>query len=594
MAGTPGIEREVDMNGSLELLAVLAGVLTVLSPCILPILPALLSASVSEKNPHRPFWIVLGLGMSFALFGTVFAVFKNFLGISNGALRDAALLILLFFGLSLLMPRLWEHIGSAISTFVQRAPWMVRLSSESGPAGTILLGSALGLVWAPCAGPILGIILTLAAVQASFFGTLALMGAYALGAALPMLLIGYGGQRVAKKLAGFRGVGSNAPKVLGVVTLAAVIGLYFNFDTALLSRLPSTLFLSNAIEQKLVARTDGGGTQKPSAHPAAMSVPMASPLPVLGPMPAFSDIAGWINSPPLTREDLRGKVVLVDFWTYSCINCIRTLPYVKRWYEKYKDQGLVVIGVHTPEFAFEKDPSNVETAVKKFGIPYPVAIDSRYGTWNAYSNQYWPAHYLIDAQGRIRDEHFGEGDYQKTEREIQSLLYEAGTLKKPMSVGSPLASVNFMEIQSPETYLGFSRADRYASPERVDPGTRQRFSYPSSLSLNAWALSGTWRVEGEKVVLERPDGGIRFRFHAPKLNIVMKGTGAGVKGRVFLDGKPLPPAFFGADIASDGTVAVRKPRLYNMVSLPGNDTGDHTFEIRFSTPGASVYTFTFG
>jgi cytochrome c biogenesis protein CcdA/thiol-disulfide isomerase/thioredoxin len=582
------------MNASLELLAVLAGVLTVLSPCILPILPALLSASVSQKNPHRPFWIVLGLATSFALFGTIFAVFKSFLGLTNGELRDAALAILLFFGLSLLMPRLWEHIGSTISTFIQRASWMSRLSAESGPAGTFLLGGALGLVWAPCAGPILGIILTLATVQASFLSTFLLMWAYALGAALPMLLIGYGGQKVVKRLQRFRGVGSVAPKVLGIVTLGAVAGLYFNLDTLLLSHLPSTLFLSNTVEQKLVAHAPSKASAHTVAETTAMNAPVPSSLPVLGAMPKFADITGWINSPPLTRKELRGKVVLVDFWTYSCINCIRTLPYVRRWYEKYKDQGLVVVGVHTPEFAFEKKTANVEKAVKQFGIPYPVAIDSRYGTWNAYSNQFWPAHYLIDAQGRIREVHFGEGDYKKTEKAIQSLLAEAGTLNKKVALSGPLALVNFMEIQSPETYLGYGRAERFASPETVEPDSTMNYSFPQSLGLNEWALLGTWRVEGEKAILKGPKGDVRFRFHAPKLNIVMKGSGEKVKARVFLDGKPLPVGLYGSDVAPDGSVTVRNAKLYNLVSLPGDDTGSHVFEIRFEAPGAAIYTFTFG
>ena len=582
------------MNASLEMLAVLAGVLTVFSPCILPILPALLSASVSEKNSHRPFWIVLGLGISFALFGTIFAVFKNFLGISNGALRESALVILLFFGLSLLLPRLWDRIGTAISTFVQNSPWMSRVSSGSGPTGTILLGSALGLVWAPCAGPILGIILTLATVQGSFFGTLSLMGAYAMGAALPMLLIGYGGQKVSKKLFKFRGIGSFAPKILGVVTLVCVVGLSFNLDTAILSRLPSTLFLSNAVEQKLVAKLYAAPMPKKTVQSMAVTVPMVSPLPVLGPMPDFKGIVAWLNSPPLNKKDLRGKVVLVDFWTYSCINCIRTLPYVKRWYEKYKDKGLVIVGVHTPEFAFEKDPVNVKQALKKFGISYPVAVDSKYGTWNAYSNQYWPADYLIDSEGRIREEHFGEGDYQKTEREIQSLLYEAGTLKKSETIGHPFAQVNFMDIQSPETYLGLSRGAGYVSPERIDPEVTQHFTYPLSLSLNDWALSGNWEFLADKVILKMPYGGIRFRFHAPKLNMVMKGSEQAVKARVYLDGKPLPPAFFGADVAPDGMIEIQKPRLYNLVSFPTTMKGDHTFEIRFANKGVSVYTFTFG
>lgn len=582
------------MNASLEMLAVLAGVLTVLSPCILPILPAILSTSVSSRHPHRPFWIVLGLGTSFALFGASFAVFKDVLGLSNEVFRDGALIVLLFFGISLLVPRVWEHIGSSISGFVQRAPWMSRLSDESGPLGIFLLGSALGLVWAPCAGPILGIILTLATIQPSFLHTFALMGGYALGASLPMLLIGYGGKKMAKRFFFFRSVGSIAPKIMGVMTIGVVVGLYFNLDTALFSRLPSTFFLSNVLEKKLVALKATGSLAQDATPAQTASAPVLSTLPVLGKMPAFSGIVTWLNSPALTRHALRGKVVLVDFWTYSCINCIRTLPYIQRWYAKYKDQGLVVIGVHTPEFSFEKKIANIEGAVKQFGITYPVAIDSRYGTWNAYGNQFWPAHYLIDARGRIREVHFGEGKYRETEADIQSLLKEAGGLKTNVGIGSNLSSVDFSQIQSPETYLGYSRAVNFESSEHVDPDTVRNYSFPSSLNLNNWALRGKWTIKGEKILLTGGMGAIEFRFHAPKLNIVMKGPEKGVSAKVYLDGKPLAPSSYGADLSKSGRVNVQKAKLYNLVTLPLTDTRSHLFEIRFTEPGVSAYTFTFG
>ena len=579
------------MNASLEMLAILAGVLTVLSPCILPILPAILSTSVSSRHPHRPFWIVLGLGTSFAIFGASFAVFKNVLGLSNTVFRDGALIILLFFGISLLFPRVWEHIGSSISGFVQSKPWMSHLSEKPGPLGTFLLGSALGLLWAPCAGPILGIILTLATIQPSFLHTFALMGGYALGASLPMLLIGYGGQKMATKFFFFRRVGSIAPKIMGVMTIGVVVGLYFNLDTTLLSRLPSTLFLSNVLEKKLVALKPINSIAQ-TVTPTSASVPSA--LPVLGTMPAFSGIDTWVNSPPLTRHSLRGKVVLIDFWTYSCINCIRTLPYVERWYQKYKDQGLVIIGVHTPEFSFEKKVSNIEDAVKRFGITYPVAIDSRYGTWNAYGNQFWPAHYLIDASGKIREVHFGEGKYRKTEADIQSLLKEAGELNKNIDISTSFHSVDFSQIQSPETYLGYARATNFKSSQEVDPDSTRSYSFPLTLNLNEWALRGKWTIKGDKILLNGRKGAIEFRFHSPKLNIVMKGTETGVPAHVYLDGKPLSPSMYGADLSKSGMVNVQSAKLYNLVTLPSTDTRSHLLEIRFKNPGVSAYTFTFG
>ena len=281
------------MHTSLELLAFLAGGLTVLSPCILPILPALLSASASSRNPHRPFWIVLGLCLSFALFSTIFALFKNFLGLSNEALRGTALVILTFFGITLLFPRLWEKVGSNISTFAQKLPIVSGLSGESGPVGTIVLGAALGLVWAPCAGPVLGIILTLATAQSTFLSTFILMGGYALGASIPMLLIGYGGQRLTQKVLRFRVIGAVAPKVLGVLTLGTVLGLYFNLDTVLYAHLPDAFFLSNRIEKKLVEKKREvpiEGTALADEHaPSMVSMNQKAPssLPVEGTMPAF-------------------------------------------------------------------------------------------------------------------------------------------------------------------------------------------------------------------------------------------------------------------------------------------------------------------
>ena len=588
------------MHTSLELLAFLAGGLTVLSPCILPILPALLSASASSRNPHRPFWIVLGLCLSFALFSTIFALFKNFLGLSNEALRGTALVILTFFGITLLFPRLWEKVGSNISTFAQKLPIVSSLSGESGPMGTIVLGAALGLVWAPCAGPVLGIILTLATAQSTFLSTFILMGGYAIGASIPMLLIGYGGQRLTQKVLRFRVLGAVAPKVLGVLTLGTVLGLYFNLDTVLYAHLPDAFFLSSRIEKKLVEKKrelpieESALADEHAPSMVSMNQKTPSSLPVEGTMPAFKGITAWLNSTPLTRKDLRGKIVLVDFWTYSCINCIRTLPHVKEWYEKYKDQGFVVIGVHTPEFAFEKKVSNVRKALADFNITYPVAVDSNYGTWNAYANHFWPADYLVDSQGRIREVHFGEGHYRKSEEAIRSLLAEAGLLKEGVSRSVSRDSMDYSAIESPETYLGYSRATNFDSPEGVDSDEVKDYTTPSDLPLNHWALQGVWDITGEKIRADAGSGSISFRFQAPKLNIVMKGIGNGTSARIFLDGSPLDSRNFGKDVSPDGTVRIHDAKLYNLVSLSPGDRKNHLFEIRFIKPKVEVYTFTFG
>ncbi len=582
------------MKPLLELSAIAAGALTVLSPCILPVLPALLSAAAPGGLRHRPAWIVLGLSASFTVFGAAFAAFGNVLGLSNGALRDAALVVLLLFGLSLVWPRPWEVVAGRLAALGQRIPGAGTHPSPAGRAGALLVGASLGLVWAPCAGPILGIIITVAAVQKDFARSLALLGAYSLGAAVPMLLIGYGGNRLYRRFLS-PGRWSGFPRrLLGAVTLATVVALALDADTALLARIPGPLFLAGRLEKRMARLNAGGAPAGAGAAPGAGAAAAGTPLPVLGTMPEFAGIVSWLNSGPLDASGLRGKVVLVDFWTYSCINCIRTLPYVTRWYETYREDGFVVVGVHTPEFGFEKDAGNVRRAVARFGIRYPVALDNFYGTWNAYHNEFWPADYLFDADGRLREVHFGEGDYRETERAIRSLLAEARLLKGRVTVAPPASDVDFSRIRSPETYIGYARARGFSSREAVDPDRARRYSAPPDLGLNAWALRGAWTVGGERAVLDAPDGGVRYRFEAPRLNLVMGERGPGSDGLVLLDGAPLPATLRGADVGPDGRVVVRDFRLYNLVRLPRDDRRNHVFEIDFGRPGVALYAFTFG
>jgi len=584
------------MNPTLEILAIAAGALTVLSPCILPILPALLSASASAGFRHRPFWIVLGLAISFTVFGAVFAVFGTFLGLSNATLRYAAMAILLFFGLSLLWPSLWERVGSLVGSLAQKVPGADRPPAEQGRGGALLLGASLGLVWAPCAGPILGIIITLAAVQGAFGRSLLLMSGYSLGAALPMLAIGYGGRRLYRKILSVGKWGELSHRVLGAVTIATVVALFFNLDTLFLSRVPAGLFPAGTLEKKLAGaaprRPAAGAIAAPGVAEASTEV---SSLPVLGTMPEFTNVAAWLNSPALTSASLRGKVVLVDFWTYSCINCIRTLPYVTRWYDKYRDRGLVVVGVHTPEFTFEKDAGNVKKAIARYGIRYPVALDNFYGTWGAYNNNVWPAHYLFDARGRLREVHFGEGEYEETERSIQSLLREAQLVHAAQEIERPAANVDFSRIDSPETYIGYGRARHFSSREAPAHDRTRNYTAPGTLGLNEWALRGAWKITREAAVLAAPGGGVRFHFKARQLNLVMRSDGnRGVTARVLLDGKPVAPDRRGADVGPDGRLSVADSRLYDLVDLSAKDRGDHVFEIVFDGPGVALYSFTFG
>jgi thiol-disulfide isomerase/thioredoxin len=321
-------------------------------------------------------------------------------------------------------------------------------------------------------------------------------------------------------------------------------------------------------------------------------------LPVKGQLPSLAGATGWLNSPPLTAAGLRGKVVLVDFWTYSCINCLRTIPYVRAWAEKYKDQGLVVIGVHTPEFAFEKDVGNVKDAIADLEIDYPVAVDNDYAIWRAFNNRYWPAHYFIDAQGRIRHHHFGEGSYDVSERVIQELLAEAGKAE----VAGDLVSVNatgaeaqaaMESVKSPETYIGYDRAENFISPGGLVENAAHVYA-PEPPRLNEWALSGDWTVDKEHARLNAMDGSIVYRFHARDLHLVLAPAtdGKPVRFKVTLDGAP-PGDDHGMDVDASGEGIVTGERLYQLVRQKG-DVGERTFEIKFLDAGVQAYAFTFG
>jgi thiol-disulfide isomerase/thioredoxin len=397
-----------------------------------------------------------------------------------------------------------------------------------------------------------------------------------------------------------------------------VVAIVFGWDSTVLTRL--SLNGTNSLEQSLIDKINpqnavapGGSMMAMSNSTMAMSntkadghammmsaAKPAGDLPVEGEIPSFAGATLWLNSPPLTAEGLRGKVVVVDFWTYSCINCLRALPYVESWYQKYKDHGLVVIGVHAPEFAFEKDANNVRRAVKDLKIAYPVALDNDYAIWQAFNNQYWPAHYFIDASGRIRAHHFGEGNYDESEQIIRTLLTEAGQSGLPPPGMGQSAAVGVQappdeaHDQSPETYVGYRRADSFASPGGFVQDQAHVYAAPPALKLNQWALGGSWNVDPEKAVLGASGGKIEFRFYARDLHLVL-GPGSGgkpVRFRVTLDGAP-PGASHGADTDSSGAGIIDGQRLYQLIRQSG-DVGEHVFAIEFLDPGVQAYSFTFG
>jgi thiol-disulfide isomerase/thioredoxin len=406
------------------------------------------------------------------------------------------------------------------------------------------------------------------------------------------------------------GAGEWIRRGLGVAVLCGVAAIALGLDTGFLNRLSAAP--TAAIEQALVDKTQA----KPQAPSVAMNgtsdmmmmsgamttkpqTTAAADLPVEGNFPSLDGAVTWLNSPPLTAQALRGKVVLVDFWTYSCINCLRTIPYVRAWADKYRSQGLVVIGVHAPEFAFEKDIDNVRRAVKELDLDYPIAIDNDYAIWNAFNNQYWPAHYFIDAQGRIRHHHFGEGGYAESEKIIQQLLAEAGRTGVAgnivqVSANGAEAAADMPDVQSPETYIGYQRAENFASTDPAAADAPHVYALAPQLTLNQWGLTGDWTVMAERAVLNEADGWITYRFHARDLHLVL---GPGLDGkplqfRILLDGKA-PGADRGADVDAQGNGSVTEHRLYQLVRQNGAIL-DRTFEIQFLDPGVEAFAFTFG
>ncbi|MGN7101351.1 cytochrome c biogenesis protein DipZ [Ralstonia holmesii] len=594
---------------SLLILAYLGGALTILSPCILPVLPFVLSRTgqpfVRGKLP-----MLAGMAFTFAGFATLLSAGGAWAVRANEVGRFAALALLAVFGLSLLWPRLADLMARPAVALGNRLAGQAATggtSAEPSVAGSLLLGVATGMLWAPCAGPILGLVLTGVALKgASVSGALAL-AAYAAGAATSLAAaLGLGG-RVFAAMKRSMGLGEWARRIMGASVLGGVALIGLGADTGLLARLSSGS--TTQLEQALVnglGGLGGLGVRRPAPQASlnvvsevnAAPVALPSGLPVEGRVASFDGAVQWLNSAPLTGDQLRGKVTLVYFWTYSCINCIRTLPYLRAWADKYKDQGLTVVGVHTPEFAFEKSPENVARAVSGFRVNFPVAIDSNYRIWNAFHNSYWPAAYFVDAQGNIRHHQFGEGDYAASERVIQALLAEAGNKQVAGGVVAPdgpgaQAAPDLDNVRSPETYVGYAQAARFASPGGVQIGTSHAYSV-GKLGLNDWGLSGQWTIDAEQATLDRADGSIVYRFHARDLHLVLgpAADGRAVRFTVRIDGKA-PGDSHGADTDAHGNGAITQTRLYQLVRQAGT-VGEHTFEIRFLDAGAHAYAFTFG
>jgi cytochrome c biogenesis protein CcdA/thiol-disulfide isomerase/thioredoxin len=628
----------------LILLSYLGGALTILSPCILPVLPFVF-ARTEQPFVRSGLPMLAGMALTFALVATLAAVGGGWVVQANQYGRWLAMALMAFFGVTLMFPHLADRLtkplvalGDKLSSKAQEAhaPASGAGANDadgaavggawSGVRASFLLGIATGLLWAPCAGPVLGLVLTGAALNGASVGTTLLLLAYAAGAATSLALALLVGGKVFSAMKRSLGAGEWVRRGLGVAMLGGVAAIATGLDTGLLTKVSTVA--TAGLEQKLIdtlsprgpqqedqgaavmsrsAKPEGGAMMSRTAMtgtgPAMMAMHGAATdadaLKVEGTLPQLTGAVEWLNSSPLTAAQLKGKVVLVDFWTYSCINCLRTMPYVKAWAEKYRDQGLVVIGVHAPEFAFERDLGNVRKAIKDLGVTYPVAVDNNYAIWRAFGNQYWPAHYFI-AKGRIRHHHFGEGEYAQSEQVIQQLLEEAGrkdvtnTVVSAEDAKGVQQAADMSQVASPETYLGYERAQNFVSPEKQAADQARRYTAPAKPALNQWGLAGNWLSQPDQVTLNEAKGSIVYRFHARDLHLVLGPgkDGKPVRLRVTIDGAA-PGNDHGTDVAADGTGTITGQRLYQLVRQSGA-IADRTFSIEFLDPGVQAYAFTFG
>jgi cytochrome c biogenesis protein CcdA/thiol-disulfide isomerase/thioredoxin len=549
-------------------IAFAAGVITAFTPCILPVLPIVLAGGAGGGTKRRPYAIAAGLVTTFTAFLLAGAWLWGLLGISAKHQIQIGAALLLALALTLIVPKVGEQVERPFALLTRRR------AGDLG--GGFFLGASLGLVFVPCGGPVLASLTANVATNRVGGWIVAIAIAYAVGAALPLLAIAHGSRGLAAR---FRRHAQAVRIGGGVLMAAAAVVIYQGWAETLQTKVPGyAQRVQNAIEGTATAkeRLDRlAGKTKPAfvAHAQQLASQLGKvPLKDYGAAPDVRDVSAWINSRPLSLPKLRGKVVLVDFWTYSCINCLRTLPYLKAWDARYRSKGLVILGVHTPEFAFEHDLGNVRAAVKRLGVDYPVALDNSYGTWKAYSNQYWPADYLVDQAGRVRDVHFGEGDYAQTERNIR-LLLAAGKAGRLPQAGSDTDRTP-LELRTPESYLGYLRIGNYTgSPLRTDRVAAYRF--PASLTQDSYAYAGKWKVEGERIVAE-DNARLRLHFQARTVHLVLTGRGfVAVK----VNGKTQP------------TVRVDGDRLYTLVSQ--KSAADGALELSF-TRGLAAYAFTFG
>ena len=543
-------------------LAFLEGLALIGSPCILPVLPLVLATSV-DGGKRRPYGIIIGFVLTFSLFATVARKLVALLGIDLDVLKDVSLALLVVFGLVLLSAKLAEKF-SALTQGAANFGNQLASTNGEGLFSGVMIGSLIGLVWTPCAGPILAAVLVQVIRQETNLAGNLIILSFAIGAGVPMLIIALSGRKIMSKLGFFTRHSETVRKAFGVLILLSVAVIGSGADVQTLLAAPANA-MADAPRNELMLE-DG------------LSTPFDAP--------EFAGIEMWLNSDPLTIQSLKGKVVLIDFWTYSCINCVRTLPHITEWEKKYHDQGLVIIGVHAPEFEFEKKTTNVKTAIARNGIRYPVALDNKLATWDKFNNSYWPAHYLINREGKVVYTHFGEGNYDITENNIRYLL---GLKSKIAS--SPVEAPAYISEQTPETYLGYARTESFAGMGRVPHDALSAYRLPSGLAEDKWALSGRWKVAAEKIVAGDAGSALRLNFTARKVFLVLgTTTGKPLHVTLRLNGKAVGNR--GGKDAPAGVVTVTGNTLYELIDQKVPDNG--LLELTTDAPGLEAYAFTFG
>lgn len=536
------------------------GFVLIVSPCILSILPIILAGSLAGSK-KRSVGIIIGFIIAFSLFAYCARQLVQYSGIDLNVIRYSAYGLLFLFAVILLSDYLTERFNQLTQKIASIGSYYLGFSLKSGGfVNGVFIGALIALIWTPCAGPILAAVIVQIVIQQTNTFSLFILFSFALGAAIPMFIITLYGFKLRDSFAFFKTHSSLVRKILGFIigiNILYMMGLEFGFAPSTVVN-QSGIRTANYLEQGLW-------------HPYNA--------------PQIEGIEQWINSPPLQLTGLKNKVVLVDFWTYSCINCVRTLPYLNSWYEKYHDQGLVIIGVHTPEFDFEKNAVNVARAITRYGIKYPVALDNSFVTWRNFSNHFWPAHYLINKQGQVVYTHFGEGEYDVTENNIRFLL---GINKTPLPAKSGLLFTD--SAITPETYLGFARAEHETSPKLV-PDQSMEYTFSDQMIPNAWSLQGLWLSHSDNIKAMSEHSSLKINFKAAKVFVVMgNSTKKTILVKVLFNGKPV---FInkGRDVFNS-TVLVDKYALYELLDFPEKTNG--ILQISPETSGLEVFTFTFG